>query len=137
MFLEGYAAYPHLLAFYNQLVGGPQNGHHLFLDSNLDWGQDLKGLEAWIEDEKIEHVYLSYFGTADPRSYSFSFTPMIGSPFFLEKEFQTFSGPGYIAISATNLFGEKQNEYLPLIAENPVHIIGHSIYIYRIEREKL
>ena len=36
--------HPHYLAYFNEPAGGPANGYRLLVDSNLDWGQDLKGL---------------------------------------------------------------------------------------------
>ena len=38
--------FPHSLSYFNELVGGPKNGHYYLLDSNIAWGQDLlpKGL---------------------------------------------------------------------------------------------
>jgi hypothetical protein len=42
--------FPHFLAYFNELVGGPNNGYLYVVDSNLDWGQDLKRLNAWIEN---------------------------------------------------------------------------------------
>lgn len=33
--------YPHQLAYFNELAGGPENGHRHLLGSNLDWGQDV------------------------------------------------------------------------------------------------
>jgi len=35
------SVYPHQLAYFNEIAGGPQNGHGHLLHSNLDWGQDL------------------------------------------------------------------------------------------------
>jgi len=32
--------YPHQLAYFNEVAGGPENGHKHLLGSNLDWGQD-------------------------------------------------------------------------------------------------
>jgi Dolichyl-phosphate-mannose-protein mannosyltransferase len=61
---------PHYLAYFNQLVGGPQNGWRHLVDSSLDWGQDLPGLAAWLERNNPPSarapVYLSYFGTGEP-----------------------------------------------------------------------
>ena len=37
-------AFPHYLAYFNELVGGPKNGWKYLVDSNLDWGQELPGL---------------------------------------------------------------------------------------------
>jgi 4-amino-4-deoxy-L-arabinose transferase-like glycosyltransferase len=60
---------PHQLAYFNEFVGGPDRGHYYLSDSNLDWGQDLKGLKAYMEKEKLPIIYLSYFGTAPPSYY--------------------------------------------------------------------
>ncbi|MEO6569292.1 MAG: glycosyltransferase family 39 protein [Opitutaceae bacterium] len=61
---------PHYLAYFNQLVGGPQNGWRHLVDSSLDWGQDLPGLAAWLERNNPTParapVFLSYFGTGEP-----------------------------------------------------------------------
>jgi 4-amino-4-deoxy-L-arabinose transferase-like glycosyltransferase len=60
---------PHQLAYFNEFVGGPEQGYRYLSDSNLDWGQDLKGLKAYMEKEKLPIIYLSYFGTAPPSYY--------------------------------------------------------------------
>ena len=33
--------FPHHLAYFNELIGGPKNGYKYTIDSNLDWEQDL------------------------------------------------------------------------------------------------
>lgn len=65
--LESYNIRPNYLAYFSQLAGGPENGYKHLSDSSLDWGQDLKELRKWIDENKQvnENVYLSYFGTAD------------------------------------------------------------------------
>lgn len=37
--------HPHELSFFNALAGGPGGGRRFFVDSNLDWGQDLLRLK--------------------------------------------------------------------------------------------
>ena len=37
--------FPHYLAYFNELAGGPLNGWRSLADSNIDWGQDLPGLK--------------------------------------------------------------------------------------------
>lgn len=34
-------SYPHQLAYFNEIAGGPRNGHNHLRGSSLDWGQDL------------------------------------------------------------------------------------------------
>ena len=40
--------YPHSLAYFNELAGGPANGWRHLRGSNIDWGQDLFLLRAWL-----------------------------------------------------------------------------------------
>ena len=58
---------PHYLAYFNPLLGGPARAYTHFVDSSLDWGQDLPGLKRWLDAHAPgEKVFLSYFGSADP-----------------------------------------------------------------------
>ncbi len=58
---------PHYLAYFNPLAGGPKEAHRLFVDSSLDWGQDLPGLRTWLDTHAAgERIFLSYFGSGDP-----------------------------------------------------------------------
>lgn len=59
---------PHYLAFFNSLVGGPDQGHRHLVDSSLDWGQALPDLHAWLDIYAApgEHIHLSYFGNDRP-----------------------------------------------------------------------
>jgi hypothetical protein len=41
--------YPHSMSYFNELVGGPKNGHYHLGNSNIDWGQDLLYLKRWLE----------------------------------------------------------------------------------------
>ena len=50
---------PHYAAYFNEIVG-PDNGHQYLLSSNLDLGQDLKGLVNYLQDNNITNVKLSY-----------------------------------------------------------------------------
>jgi len=45
--------FPYYLTHFNELVGGAKNGHLYVTDSNLDWGQDLKRLKAWIDKYNV------------------------------------------------------------------------------------
>jgi len=61
--------YPQYLCYFNEVVGGPANGHRYLLDSNIDWGQDLKRLADFARRHPAEKIKLAYFGSADPRTY--------------------------------------------------------------------
>jgi hypothetical protein len=132
-------AYPHPLAFFNAFVGGPANGHKYLVDSNLDWGQDLKPLKRWMVDNNVDQINLAYFGTADPAYYGIRQTPLPGAPFFNTDSIAEPKLPGYVAVSATILSGAYGSDaerqlYQPLRNLVPVAIIGYSINVYRIEQ---
>jgi len=64
---ESLRARPYYLASFNELAGDPDATHRLFVDSNLDWGQDLPGLKQWLDAHAHgEKIFLSYFGCGDP-----------------------------------------------------------------------
>ncbi len=77
LIVQSLLIWPHYLAYFNPIAGGPRNGYRHLIDSSLDWGQDLPGLKKWLEDHKddpgwLGEVYLSYFGTGDPQYYGIS-----------------------------------------------------------------
>lgn len=133
--------HPHHLAYFNELVGGPDNGYRYLVDSNLDWGQDLKGLKAYMDERGIERIKLSYFGSVDPRLYDLDYewlpSFVLPNPTARPVEIPT---TGTIAISATNLvgvymdiYGHGTDLFAWLNAYEPVARIGHSILVYEIE----
>ena len=62
--------WPHYLAYFNSIAGGPSNGYRHLVDSSLDWGQDLPGLKRWLaENRKGEDAYVAYFGTGNLKQY--------------------------------------------------------------------
>lgn len=129
---------PHYLAFFNSEVGGPSHGYRYLVDSNLDWGQDLKGLKRWMDANQVTHINLCYFGTADPAYYGIECTQLPGSPFFVESPSAP-QLPGYVAVSVTQLQGVYLPEpwrsfYRKLQQQTPVAVIGYSIFVYRIDR---
>jgi hypothetical protein len=132
-------ATPHYLAFFNQCIGGPRHGYKYLADSNLDWGQDLKGLKRWMDANHVEHINLAYFGTADPAYYHIQCTYLPGGPFFAENLVRAPQLPGYVAVSTTTLTGVYLNElgrafYRPLLDREPVARIGYSIHVYWVDR---
>jgi hypothetical protein len=137
--LEFAGVYPHYLAFFNQFVGGPRNGHKYLVDSNIDWGQDLKGLKQWMSAHDVQHINLSYFGTADPAYYKIDCSHLPGEPFFDDRFVGGPRLPGFVAVSVTNLRGlylgdKARNLYKPLLDTEPAAVIGYSIYVYWVDR---
>ncbi len=132
------AIFPHYLAYFNELAGGPQNGSKYLVDSNLDWGQDLKGLKQYMDEHGIERVWLSYFGMASPEYYKIAYNYLPSYVIFNPQK-ETQATP-YTAISATNLqgiylplHGEKEDYFEIFKQQTPIAKIGYSIFLYRLE----
>jgi 4-amino-4-deoxy-L-arabinose transferase-like glycosyltransferase len=133
---------PNYLAYFNELAGGPRNGHRSMVDSNLDWGQDLKRLRAWLDRRGVaEPINLAYFGTADPRYHGIPHVNLPGGYLFEPVEpFARAHLPGYVAVSATVLQGayltaaEREAWRRFLAGAREVGRAGRSIFVYRVER---
>jgi hypothetical protein len=131
---------PHQLAYFNEVVGGPAEGYRYLLDSNLDWGQDLKGLKEYVDREGLTSVYLAYFGTAPPEAaYGIhyqqapTFDPVSWSP---GPALPTGPAPRVLAVSANNLQGLYLGEpgpYHRFLSRVPRARIGDSIWVYDLE----
>ncbi len=129
--------YPSPLAFFNAFVGGPAHGDECLVDSNLDWGQDLKGLKRWMDANGVTHINLCYFGTAEPAYYGIDCTQLPGSGILSSGSLPRL--PGWVAISVTNLRGVYYPEplrqfYRPLLSMRPAARIGYSIHVYKVDR---
>lgn len=132
--------HPHHLAYFNELIGGPENGYRYLVDSNLDWGQDLKGLKAYMDERAIDRIKLSYFGTVDPALYQldYEWLPSYVLPHSPQTK-ASLPASGLIAISATNLVGVYMDGYghgkqlFGWLGEyDPIARIGYSIFVYDI-----
>jgi len=129
--------YPLYISYYNELAGGSKNGYKYAVDSNYDWGQDLKRLKDFVEENDIEKISVTYFG-GDNVYYR------LGDK--IEKTW-LYAEPGlnhgWIAISAT-FFQENRAEPAPgydkktdslewLNDYSPAGRAGHSIFIYNLD----
>lgn len=134
-----YGTYPNYLAFFNELAGGSINGHKILVDSNLDWGQDLKGLKRWMDDQGISRIHFAYFGTVDPFYYGIKAVPEPGSLFFKREDSDHSPAAPYLAVSATYLAGlylPQSDTYASFRNKRPVASIGNSILIYRMDETR-
>jgi dolichyl-phosphate-mannose-protein mannosyltransferase len=64
---ENLARYPSYIAYFNELIGSQRNADKFLIDSNLDWGQDLRRLDQWCRKHGIREISVHYFGGADMR----------------------------------------------------------------------
>jgi dolichyl-phosphate-mannose-protein mannosyltransferase/SEC-C motif-containing protein len=138
--------YPDQLSYFNEMAcldepgkigldGGSRCGPQWLDDSNVDWGQGLKQLSAWVEANAAGRpVRLAYFGSFPPEVYglppqSDSLSPM---------DLMRVPAPGLYAVS-THLYAHtnglidkfRQGSVWMRITP-PRAIVGHAYYIYDI-----
>jgi hypothetical protein len=95
---------PRYLSYFNFIAGGADGGWRYLVDSNIDWGQDLARLKAWVESQG-EPIHLAYFGTADPRAYGID-AHKVFYYYDFRRESPVIPGPGQLlAVSVTLLQG--------------------------------
>lgn len=121
-------AYPHYLAYFNEFVGGSQNGYKYLVDSNLDWGQELKNLRQYIQDHDLQDVKFYYYGGVSPTVYDVG---TIELPLPTTSDETCDPVQGNVAISVSLL------QFYPkcfgwLNTYEPVARLGHSLFIYHI-----
>ena len=125
---------PDYLAFFNELAGGPDRGPEYLLDSNIDWGQDVKNLVHWLDQHGTRRAYVYYFGNAQMRYYG---VDELGYPPAMDQQGWN-EMDGYCVASVTPLHGV----YVPLadLAElrlrQPIAKIGWSMYVYDLRKPK-
>jgi len=122
-------------AYFNALAGGPDNGYKYVVDSNLDWGQDLKRLATYIKKNGIENIKLDYFGGGSPSYY-------LKNKYEKLDPYNKDQRNGWIAVSATLLqngrgiatkgFQGSTTHYTWLNQYKPIAKAGYSIFIYYI-----
>ncbi|MHC4943567.1 MAG: ArnT family glycosyltransferase [Planctomycetota bacterium] len=113
--------HPHYLSYFNVLIGGPTEGVKYLADSNLDWGQDLKGLKAYMEEEGLERIRILYYGpdgSKEPAYYGIEAAPADAADL-----------PW--AVSATWLYYPR---YAFFRQKEPIERIGYSILVYEPNR---
>jgi Dolichyl-phosphate-mannose-protein mannosyltransferase len=131
--------YPSFLAYFNEAAGGPEEGGRYVVDSNLDWGQDLKRLRVFVEAQGIDKIAVNYFGTSYDR-YE------LGEKLI---PWRSAFGPseGWLAVSATVLkvaqarwdpgLGHKiEDSYQWLEGKKPVAKIGYSIFVFDLRPKR-
>ncbi|MFW6282919.1 MAG: ArnT family glycosyltransferase [Minisyncoccales bacterium] len=133
--------YPHFLSYFNEAIGGPNKGHKYTVGSNLDWGQDLRRLKNWTEEENIDKIYIDYFGGSDI-NYYFSNESFEG--WWGTRNPEELPDGSYLAVSTTFLkqgqgkpsptFDGDTGYYNWLKKYEPIKKIGNSIFIFKINK---
>ena len=137
MVVSASITFPFYLSYFHALAGGTEGGWRSAVDSNYDWGQDLKRLAQWAETNSIDRLHLDYFGGGDPRYYlggayepwySVKGSPPSGSYFAISATLRQ----GAFGTTANDFERKPEDSYLWLRGLEPVARAGTSIFIYRM-----
>jgi hypothetical protein len=134
---------PYHLAYFNAFAGGPENGHRLLLDSNLDWGQAGKALRRYMESENLPMIYCAYNGNSDPWYYGVRYQYAPGSGNLRNAKERPARMPDdapreLIAINAMvlhSLHFTAPDLYDWLLARRPVAMPGYAFHVFDITRD--
>ncbi len=129
--------FPHYLAYFNELAGGPDGGWRYLADSNTDWGQAYKDLARFQQERGLGPVHLSAFIFYDPAIYGVEYdplTPMRGdTPAVFPSRLSP--PPGDYVISTTTLDGiplADPEMYDWFRKHEPDARIGHVLFYYHV-----
>jgi len=114
-----WASWPDYLAYFNETVPHPER---VLVDSDLDWGQDLRRLEKRTAELRVPRLSLAYRGTAD-----LTREPL--PPFVILPPRQPTTG--WVAVSQLARTRNLE-DYAWLNAYQPIEHIGKTIDLYYI-----
>ncbi len=133
--------YPQGISYFNEWVGGPAQGWKYLADSNVDWGQNLPELAAFMERRHIPMVKTFLFGLDAPGRYlkPGGWQPQPwpwGDGVVLERRLQPL--PGFYAVSVNPLTGflspPGYENYLACFRDSePIGRAGYGILIYQVK----
>lgn len=128
---ETAAIYPNYLGFFNIAAGGPYAGPRYLLDSNVDWGQDLKKLKTYM-DQHPGPVCLDYFGSVDPQYYGIhaEYLPKTWD----KDERERLDCTGAISLTLQQDLYIRAGSYKWLRRLKPIGRIGSSIELYDLHK---
>jgi len=124
-------AFPHYISYFNPIVRDKRKSFVYLIDSNVDWGQDVKSLGKYLREHNIQKINLSLFGTADPFFYGVKEWNDLGSFVIL---IPRFSGKEpdlrlYTAVSI-NMVTYTQRNHPEVLRTGEPKLIGGSILLF-------
>jgi hypothetical protein len=136
--------HPHYLAYFNQLGGGPESGWRIVVDSNVDWGQDLKYLARYAKENDLDDLNSNLFGTAPLSAYEIPGETLPGWPALKDSEdalhydwfYPDWPQPGTYVFSATQLQGlylkSERSRFHWFRDREPEARLGYSLFVYEV-----
>jgi hypothetical protein len=130
--VESLSASPDYLSFFNLVSGGTWRGPHYLLDSNIDWGQDIKKLKIYMDAHPAPQYCLEYFGNALPDYYGIEHPGYIART-NQPKELGEMDCMAAISVTLLHDVYEEPGSFTWLRARKPVVRVG-GIWIFDIRK---
>jgi 4-amino-4-deoxy-L-arabinose transferase-like glycosyltransferase len=112
--------HPDHVSYFNALVGSTPE--RFLITADLDWGQDMKRLEAELKKRHIEKVAVSFYGSNDLSRHALpGYSPLQPNT----------HQDGWIAISIWRLY--RNEDFSWLRSYTPVARVGTSVNLYYID----
>lgn len=120
--------YPNDIAYFNQVAGGPQNGYQHLSDSNVDWGQDLGKINAYMNKKGYNNYTLLRCDESPRYDFYQTRSKIMGDKLPLDGD--------YVAIRVWCFHLPKDSSdpiYQKIKEMKPIDNVGYSILIYKIK----
>lgn len=131
MLVSSLQVFPHSLSYFNEIVGGPRNGHFHLLDGNVEWGQDVLYVREWIDRHPEARPLRSAIWSYLPAS-------VLGvKPEEAIGQFGDSVPAGWYVVSVNHLRGDyrlRQPELEKFLSLKPESRIAYTSYVYHIRR---
>ncbi len=132
---------PHSLSYFNELAGGPYEGHWHLGNSNADWGQDLLNIKRWIDAHpNAKPVHLAYdLPLIDPALAGIA-AELVPS----DERFPTASNgigsatgpqPGWFVVSVNKLH-DREHRFDYFNDLMPVDWVGYTMPVYHVSLDE-
>jgi hypothetical protein len=130
--LASLRAHPHYIPYFNLIAGGPERGIEWLDDSNVDWGQDLPLLRAYLEGRGNPQVTIAPMAWYDPAIYGIR--GRVVEPAEMVRLLADPDAPAGVYVASAHLLARGRygasRTFDPLRDLEPVAILGHSIYVF-------
>lgn len=111
------------ISYVSDVLGGHDRAHAYLVDSNVDWGQDLKRLAGYLRaNHPDERTWLAYFGTVNPAEYGID----AQDPTTVEPE----QVRGVVAVSVSRL-NASPAAFAWIRETEPIAVVNGSILVFR------
>ena len=133
------SVYPHQLAYFNELAGGPENGHRHLLHSNLDWGQGLLLFKEWVDssasvgDDAVISVLYSEAISPDVFGFRDGYADLLAGWLFPDRDQsglpRRMLRPRFVAVGINTIM-EREEFRRQLDGWRPIQVVGYTLYVF-------